>query len=399
MWALIVAEGVSSTGSAMSFLALPWFVLATTGSAERMTTTLAAELVPMALFGIPSGALVGRLGARNTMLASDALRAPLIALVPILSWSGHLTYAGLLAIVFATGLFTAPYVAAQRSIIPELFGDDERTVAKASTLFSSASQLPIVLGPSLAGALIAAFGARPILVVDAATYLFALVTVLALVRAGRRVAVEEDARGLLAGVKYLFRDRLLGPMALTVIVLDGAGGAIAVALPLLAFTRYHQNAHVAGLLFTTLGVGAVVGSVVTSKLLDRFSPLRLASSGIVLLALPLWFIAAPIAWPLACASVFATGFFIPFVNGPTMGLLSSRPPAALRAKVLTAVLTMSGLGGPLGRLVVGPAFRSWGNGGVWIVSAGAMSVGALLYVAAAFHGRNVEAPQAVATTA
>ena len=105
----------------------------------------------MALLGIPSGSLIARLGARTTMLVSDAIRAPLIALVPVLHWSGHLTYPLLLAIVFALGAFTAPYIASQRSIIPELFGDDERTVAKASGLFSGATQLPVVIGPALAG--------------------------------------------------------------------------------------------------------------------------------------------------------------------------------------------------------------------------------------------------------
>ena len=55
--ALVVAEIVSSLGSAMTFLALPWFVLQTTGSPSKMSVVLAAELLPMALFGIPSGSV------------------------------------------------------------------------------------------------------------------------------------------------------------------------------------------------------------------------------------------------------------------------------------------------------------------------------------------------------
>src|SRR5690348_443025 len=94
--ALLVAEAVSSTGTAMTFVALPWFVLVTTGSAARTSIVLAVEIAPMAILGIPSGSVIARLGARTTMLASDALRAPLIALVPLLHWTGHLTFAGLL---------------------------------------------------------------------------------------------------------------------------------------------------------------------------------------------------------------------------------------------------------------------------------------------------------------
>ncbi len=235
----------------------------------------------MALVGIPSGSLVGRLGARTTMLVSDALRTPLIVLVPVLHWTGHLSFGGLVAIVFVLGVFTAPYISAQRTIIPELFGDDERIVAKASGLFGGATQLPIVIGPAIAGALIALFGAPALLVVDGVTFLFAFVVVLALVRAGRRLPVDEEHRGVLAGVRYLAGDRLLGPMSLTLVLLDGASGAIAVAVPLLAFTRYHGDPHIAGWIFTSFGVGAVVGSLVVVKLLDRVSPLRLAGIGVV----------------------------------------------------------------------------------------------------------------------
>src|SRR5689334_848091 len=120
--ALLVAEAVSSTGTAMTFVALPWFILSTSGSAPKVSLVLAVEVLPMAVFGILSGSVVARLGARVSMLWADALRAPLIALVPILHWTGHLTFGLLLVIVFGVGLFTAPYIASQRSIIPELFG-------------------------------------------------------------------------------------------------------------------------------------------------------------------------------------------------------------------------------------------------------------------------------------
>lgn len=380
--ALLIAEAVSSTGSAITFVALPWFVLSTGGSATRMSIVLAAEILPMALFGIPSGSVVARLGARTTMLISDLVRAPLVALVPILHWSGHLTFGGLLVIVFLLGLFTAPYMSSQRTILPEIFGDDENAVAKASGLFGAAQHLPIVIGPAIAGILIGFFGTSPLLLVDAATFLFAFFMVLAFVRGGRRVAMDDESRGVLAGVRYLARDKLLGPMTLTVIVLDGAANGIAVAVPLLAFTRYDQNPHVAGWIFTAFGVGALSGSVLVVKLLDRFLPLRLACFGIVAATLPLWIIVAPVPWPVVGVAVVLCGFFVPMINAPVMGLISTRPPVALRAKVMTAVMAASGAGGPLGRLIIGPLYNWGGNALVWIEIAGGMSLGAVLFIAA-----------------
>ena len=383
--ALLVAEAVSSTGSAMTFVALPWFVLSTS-TPLHMSVVLAVEILPLALFGIPSGAVVQRLGARRSMLVADLVRAPLVALVPVLYWSGNLSYGVLLVIVFLLGCFTAPYLASQRTVIPEVLGDDETLVAKASGLFGGASQLPIVIGPAIAGALIALFGAPSLLFVDALTFLFAFATVLVFVQAGKPVRADEESRGLLAGVRYLTRDRLLGPLALTIIVLDGAANALAVAVPLLAYTRYDRDAYVAGWIFTGFGVGAVIGSLLVVKLLDRIAPLRLACIGMVCVTLPLWVIVFPVSWPVVAAAIVLCGLCVPLINAPMMGLLTTRPPEALRAKVMTAVLTASGIGAPVGRLLVGPVYHAYGNAGVWIGIAGGMTIGAALFVAVAVRG-------------
>ena len=106
---LLAAELVSALGSQMTFLALPWFVLVTTGSAARMGVVLGVQLLPIALLGIPSGALVARLGARRTLILCDAARAPLMLSIPLLHEAGRLSYGVLLALVFAIGCFLAPF--------------------------------------------------------------------------------------------------------------------------------------------------------------------------------------------------------------------------------------------------------------------------------------------------
>ena len=82
--AILSAELVSLTGSAMTLVALPWFVLLTTGSTAKMGWVLAAELLPVGIFGIPSGSVIARLGAKRTMNISDAARVPLMTAIPVL---------------------------------------------------------------------------------------------------------------------------------------------------------------------------------------------------------------------------------------------------------------------------------------------------------------------------
>ena len=127
------------------------------------------------------------------------------------------------------------------------------------------------------------------------------------------------------------------------------------------------------------------------KALDRFSPLRLAAGAMVLVVLPLWALVATLPWEAVGVVLLACGVFVPLVNAPIMGVLSTRPPEALRAKVMTAVMTASALGGPAGRLVIGPMFANWGINTAYAVLAGAISMGALLFVLATLRADHVPA--------
>src|SRR2546425_3234614 len=175
--ALLAAEVISTTGSQMTWLALPWFVLTTSGSATRMSFVVAAEVIGMGLLTLPGARVLSKLGARRTMLACDGVRAPLIVLMPALHWAGALSFALLLAIGFAVGAMTAPYFAAQKVILPELIGEDEQLLTQASALTQAATRLTLLLGPVLAGVLIGVIGAPSVLVVDGTTYVASLLLV------------------------------------------------------------------------------------------------------------------------------------------------------------------------------------------------------------------------------
>ena len=128
--ALLVAEVISTTGAQMTWLALPWFVLTTTGSTGQMVLVILAESIGLAAAGLPAGSFVQRFGARRSMLITDAVRAPLMLLVPVLHWTGHLSLGGLLLLAFLLGALAAPYFTAQKVIVPELLGEDEQTISQ-----------------------------------------------------------------------------------------------------------------------------------------------------------------------------------------------------------------------------------------------------------------------------
>jgi len=122
--ALVAAEVISSLGTLMTVVTLPWFVLETTGSPQRMTVVLAAEAAPLALLALLSGRMATRLGARRTMLACDALWAPATAAIPLLNAACALSFGRLAALAFVCGIPAGAHFGAQSAIVPELLGGE-----------------------------------------------------------------------------------------------------------------------------------------------------------------------------------------------------------------------------------------------------------------------------------
>ena len=359
--ALLVAEVVSMTGSQMSALALPWFVLATSGSATRMGLVVTAEMVSVAIFGIPGGAVAGRIGPRRSLLATNALAGPMILSIPLLHWAGLLSFPLLLVITFVFGIFWAPYFAAQRAALPELLGEDEALIGEANAFLQASQRVTMLLGPVLAGALIGALGAPAVLVVDAGTFVFALVTILVFVPArGGAVEIDEDARGMLAGLRYVVHDPFLRTWAVILAVGDAAWQALFAALPFYAFTRYHHDAKVAGILIACFGVSAVAGNALSFRIRPRVDPLRLIAVGVIAQALPLWLlVGAGPAWVVALA-LLLSGLANGIVNPSLHALLTMRLPPALRTQGLAAILVADITLAPVGYLSAGLVLANYG---------------------------------------
>lgn len=389
---LLTAELVSLTGSAMTFVALPWFVAVTTGSAAKMGWVLAAEMAPVAILGIPAGSVIARLGAKRTMLVCDAARAPLMTAIPVLHWTGHLSFPAMLAATFAIGSFAAPYFSSSRLVIPEVAGEDERAVAGVGAILGGASQLTQIVGPVLAGVLIAATSPAVVLCVDAGTYAVSFLTIGLVVRAGRRVAQTGRSRGMLAGLRFLLGDGLLGPMLLAACAINFVAQGLIIGVQWLVIGRYDQNAHVLGFLFGGFGVGALAGAVVAQQLTQKVELVKLCAIGVVALPLPIFLLATGLPWQAAMIVIGGIGFFQPIVNAPILGILTVRTPAALRPKVMTAVMTVASLAGPFGFVAASQALQRWISvETLFLVVAVALLAGGLVFAHVLLrHGRSAD---------
>ena len=357
--ALLVAQTISTTGMQMTWLALPWFVLVTSGSAGRMVLVLAAESIGLALFGLPAGSLLSRVGSRRMMMLSDGVRGPLTLSIPILHWEGLLSFPLLLVLVFFLGAFGAGYFGAQRAVVPEVLGEDERLIGKANAYLQGATRVTLLLGPAIAGVLIAWIGAASVIVIDAGTYVVSLALVGAFIRSVAAPAVEERG-GFFDGMRWLVRDRLVRAWSVAFVLGDGAWYVFFAAVPVLVVGDYGADPRIAGWIFAAFGVGAVLGNVLSFRLQDRFDGLLLVGTLVYGQALPLWALVAHLPAADVVAAIFVSGLFNGLVNPSIHAILTLRAPPTIRPRVLTATGTVLMLSGPLGLATGGPVLSSAG---------------------------------------
>ena len=383
---LLIAELVSLTGSSMTFVALPFFVLVTTGSTAKMGWVLAAEMLPIAVFGIPAGTVISKLGGKKTMLVSDAARGPLMLVIPILHHYGDLSFAALLGTTFAIGTFAAPYFASSRLIVPEVAGEDEQAVASVNAVLSGAQQVTQLAGPVLAGVIIGLTSPATVLVVDGCTYVFSFLVIATVVRAGRRVEAAAQQKGVLAGLRFLLGDSLLGPMTFAACVINFVAQGIVLGVQAIDYFRYHASGHVVGLLFAGFGIGALLGALLAQQLTQRIPLLKLAAVAIVLMPLPLFLLAPRTPWPVAMLILGGFAFFTPLVNAPVIGILTVRTPAELRPKVMTAVMTVATMAGPFGFIAAGYILRHVSLSSFFVGLPALLALGGLAFAAVVLRG-------------
>jgi MFS family permease len=385
--ALLARDVISTAGSQMTWVALPWFVVTTTDSATKMAIVVAVEAAALGIVGFAAGNVVGRLGLRRTMLVADACRAPLIAAIPILHAAGRLSFGLLLVLVFAVGAFGTSSFVSKAAILPEIVGEDEGVLGEANALLQAAMRIALVLGPVLAGVLIGLVGATTVLYIDAATFVVGFLLIALFVHVGGRTPDTDESRGLGAGVRFLLKDRLLRPWSIAIVAGDTAWLTFFVAMPFLVVTRFGEQPEILGWIVGAWGLGAVVGSAVMFRFVRRVDGLLVGSIGELAMILPIWvFLADPPAAVLV-AAMFASGLANGLVNAPIWTIFMLRTPPALRPKAWAAMIATTSLIGPPALLVTGWALDSVGLTATLLVIVVVQTAAALLFTSAGLRER------------
>jgi MFS family permease len=396
--ALLGANAVSETGNVLAFVAIPWFVLQTTGSAARTGLTGGAFLLAAVVAGVVGGPVVDRIGFKRTSIVADLAGAVTVALIPLLHYTIGLAFWQLLVLVFLGGFLDAPGHTARQSLVPDLAGRARMRIERANAAFQGIQHASFLVGPPLAGLLIASFTPSNVLWIDAATFLVSAALVAALVpsavpRPGT-AAVELRRAGrylaeLAEGLTFIRRDRLvfwmfgIGVVANFLIL-----PLFAVVLPVYARQTYGSVVDL-GLMLGGFGSGALAGTVLygaVGHLLPRRATLV---SVMVVIGLPFWVLVATPSLVVTMGALFVAGFALGPPNPLTYSVLQERTPQRMLGRVLGAGVSLSMVAVPVGMVLCGYALEFAGLRLTLAgISACYLIVGLLSFLSPALHELN-----------
>ena len=345
--ALLVGNCVSLVGSSLTAVAIPWFVLTTTGSAGKAGLTGAAEYLPAFAAGILGGPAVDRIGPRRATLLADLVSGTGIILIPLLYHTVGLAFWQLLLLVLLGASLTIPGVSARRSMLPELANLGQIRLDRVNAILESNNQIAMLLGPPLAGLLIGFLGASNVLWLDAGSYFFSIMIVLFFVpdlwKHRARSLSQGYASDIRAGLHWLWNDSVVRAIAMCLLFTNAIGAPFfSLIIAVYAKDRWNDPKYL-GLLLSASSVGLLTGTALFGAFNRRVRRRVYMVIFMLTLSVPYWPFAAQPPFIAMLGAMALGGLFDGPVNPLLVTVRLERIPEELRGRVFAATSAIAQL--------------------------------------------------------
>lgn len=360
---LTAAQVLAAFGNSLSAIAIPWFVLQTTGSTERTGFVAAASALAAVITLAFGSASVDRFGYRRMSIISDGLSMASVAMVPIVYAAGGLSFPVLIGLIFLGALLDSPGSTARTAMQPTLARLAGISLERANSVAQGVNSLAVLLAPVVGAFLISFYGASNVLWFNAGTFLLSMLIVTFLVPT---VTLEKDPaqpqtsylQDVRAGWAYLFRTTLVRAIASSAVIINFVTAPlIAVLLPTLIF-RDVGNPHALGYMLGAYGAGELIGVALFGWKGEKL-PRRLCLAGGIaaISSIPIAG-AAGLDWRLMLPVMFFSGLTVGPINPTIFTVLQERVSPAMLGRVMGAVVASAIVATPLG-LSLGGILVGW----------------------------------------
>ena len=370
---------VSTVGTWMQSVAMPWLALELTHSGVLVGLVLAAQFTPILVAGQFGGIVADRFHKRNVMLATQtAFTAPPFVLF-VLTATGHAQYWMVIVAALAAGIINVFDVPARQAFIVEMVGKQDLTNAIA--LNSSVFNASAVIGPSLAGVVIALVGVPLCFLANSVSYVAAIVALVLMRDLPRRepAAHEEQFFAHLAeGAAYARRTPEVGGLLVTVAVFSLFAMNRSTLLPLFADQVLRVGAPGFGFLLAAMGLGAVGGALTLAFFPELgANPRRQLWVAAIWVAALLEFSVSGV-FLLSLVTLFVAGYCQISFLATTNSRLQTATPDHLRGRVIALYVQAFAGVSPIGNVQAGVIATLLGA--PWSMAIGALIAGLALVV-------------------
>ncbi len=353
---------VSLVGTWMQSVGQVWVVLELTGSPFKLGVISALQFGPMLFLSLLAGALADRVRKRRLLLLTQgALMLQALALAA-LDWTGQIQFWHVAVLAAFYGVANTLDLPARQSFVGELVGKGDlmNAIALNATVFNGAR----VVGPAVAGLLIARYGVAPAFLLNGLSFLGVLVALAAIRNEGapRPRAAATLGQEILQGVRYAAATPQVGLILGLLLVVSLFVLNFNVLVPLVARDVLHEGARGFGLLMASLGLGAVAGALALAAMTRTRPPLALIVAAALVTAAGLVGFSAVRHFWVAAVALAVMGFAQIFFMASCNTTVQVTAPDHLRGRVMSLYAMVFVGVHPFGALLAGGMAEKWGVG-------------------------------------
>jgi MFS family permease len=338
-----------------------WLVLELTDSPLRLGIVNSLQWAPILVLSFLAGALADRLPKRRLLLGTQmALMLPALAIAALI-WAGWIQYWHVILMAVVMGIANALDMPARQSMVVELVGRDDlmNAVALNSAVFNAAR----VVGPAVAGLLIARYGTGIAFFLNGVTFLPVIAALLAMrVDAEPRPRPGTTVTGeITAGLRYALASPVISLLLSLIVVVSVFVVNHTVLVPLVARDVLRQEVRGFGFLMAALGAGALLGASILAQYGQGRPPLPALVAAAVVTSMGILGLA--VVWEvwLAAVLLFVTGAAQILFMASCNTALQISAPDELRGRVMSLyTLAFAGMS-PFGALLIGSIAEAFGT--------------------------------------
>ncbi|HET6792795.1 MAG TPA: MFS transporter [Acidimicrobiales bacterium] len=256
---------VSVSGTWMQSVAQAWLVLRLTGSGVDLGAVTAVQFTPMLIAGPMGGVIADRVDKRRLLVGTQTAAGLLALALGLLTATGAVRLWMIFALAFGLGCVNVVDMPTRQAFVNEMVGQER--LANAVTLNSVVMNSARVVGPAVAGVLIATVGIAICFLINAGSYLAVIAGLMAMRRSELSPAPTTGRRRgqLREGLRYVWSTPNLRTPLLMMAVIGLLAYNFNVTLPLMAKYTFHAGAGAFGAMSSFMGGGAVIGGLITAS--------------------------------------------------------------------------------------------------------------------------------------